>query len=96
MASSCNLRCNSPRFSQNKRVGDYSRLRNKHFGDQVLEDLIELLSKINTQKKPVGVEVNYDGRKFSWKFKVSNIKAHEWHPKKTSAQTAAIEGNWRT
>ena len=73
-------------------MGDYSRLRNKHFGDQVLDDLTELLRKIVSQRKPAGLETNYDGRKFSWRFKVSNIKADEWHPKKTYAETAAIEG----
>ena len=58
----------------------------------MLDDLIELLRKIGNQKKPVGVEVNYDGRQFTWKFKVSNIGADEWNPKKTSAETAVIEG----
>ena len=45
----------------------------------MLEDLIELLRKIVSQRKPVGLEINYDGRKFSWRFKVSNIRAEEWN-----------------
>ena len=48
----------------------------------MLEDLIELLRKIVSQRKPVGLEINYDGGKFTWKFKVSNIGADEWNPKK--------------
>jgi len=49
----------------------------------MLEDLIELLRKIVSQRKPVGLEINYDGKKLSWRFKVGNIKADEWHPKET-------------
>jgi len=43
----------------------------------MLEDLIELLRKIISQRKPVGLEINYDGRKFTWRFKVGNTKADE-------------------
>jgi hypothetical protein len=44
----------------------------------VLKQLIDLLVKIATQKRPVQVEVNYDGRNCRWQVKVSNISAEEF------------------
>ena len=45
----------------------------------MLEDLTELLRKIDNQKKPVGVEVNYDGNKFRWQVKIGNMKAEDFN-----------------
>jgi hypothetical protein len=44
----------------------------------MLKHLIDLLMRIATQKRPVQVEVNYDGRSFRWQIKVSNISADEF------------------
>jgi hypothetical protein len=43
----------------------------------MLKDLVELLSRIAQQKHPIGLEINYDGRTFHWKVKMSNITADE-------------------
>lgn len=44
----------------------------------MLDKLIKLLSKISNTSKPVGIDVNYDGSKFTWKIKMSNITAEEY------------------
>jgi len=43
----------------------------------MLKELIDLLVRIAQQKRPVGIEVNYDGRTFHWKVKMSNLTADE-------------------
>jgi len=44
----------------------------------MLERLIALLQKIGKQKRPVGIEIDYDGAKWKWKVKMSNISAEEF------------------
>jgi hypothetical protein len=44
----------------------------------VLKELVDLLISIASQKKPVKVEVNYDGKKFHWVVKLSNVSAVEF------------------
>ena len=41
----------------------------------MLKELVDLFIAIASQKNPVKVEVNYDGRKFHWVVKVSNVSA---------------------
>lgn len=41
----------------------------------MLKDLVDLFIAIASQKSPVKVEVNYDGKRFHWIVKVSNVTA---------------------
>jgi len=44
----------------------------------MLERLIALLQKIGRQKRPVGIEIDYDGSRWKWRVKMSNLSAEEF------------------
>ena len=60
----------------------------------MLDDLIELLKKIVSQRKPVGLVNNYDGNKSRWQVKIGNMKAEDFNlaitydPKVVATNTA--------
>lgn len=45
-----------------------------------LDLLIELLRKISKSKDHVHIEINYDGKEFTWKVTQRNVTASEWTP----------------
>ena len=55
-----------------------------------LQEIERLLEKISHQAKPAGLEVNWDGKQFLWKFRPQNMTADEWQPKETREQSLRI------
>ena len=45
-----------------------------------LSDLTALLEKLTTQSKQCGLQVNWDGHKYTWTISISNVTADEWNP----------------
>jgi hypothetical protein len=49
----------------------------------MLDELIRLLKKIAKQGRPMGLEVSYNGQKWKWTVKFSNLRADEFCPQKS-------------
>jgi len=47
----------------------------------MLDQLIALMVKISKYKRPVHIEVSYDGKHWHWKFKSFDTTADEWQPR---------------